>query len=93
MVPTTEGGTIAAQGGMVFDPNTGNPDGSGRQAFTSGGQPNIISVPTPLTNIMSYLPTANTGPAGQIFNNYIASGSEIYNIDQPDVAPEVHTHD
>jgi hypothetical protein len=85
MVPTTEGGMVPAQGGMVFDPNTGDSLGNGRQAFTTGGQVNVISVPQPLTNIMSYLPAPNTGPAGQIFNNYIASGSEIYNIDQPDV--------
>jgi Carboxypeptidase regulatory-like domain len=85
MVPTTEGGSIPAQGGMVFNPNTGNPDGTGRQAYTIGAQPNMISVPQPLTNILAYLPAPNTGPAGQIFNNYVASGSEIYNIDQPDV--------
>src|SRR5579872_4472012 len=34
MVPTTEGGLVQAQSGMVFAPNTGNPDGSGRQAIT-----------------------------------------------------------
>jgi len=85
MVPTTEGGSVPAQGGMVFDPNTGNSDGSGRQAITTGGQVNMIQVPQPLTNILAYLPAPNTGAAGQIYNNYIASGSEIYNIDQPDV--------
>ena len=34
---------------------------------------------------MSYLPTPNSGPAGAIFNNYIASASEIFDVDQPDV--------
>jgi hypothetical protein len=42
LVPTTEGGMIQAQQNMVFDPNTGNPDGTGRQAFTVNGVPNII---------------------------------------------------
>jgi len=42
MVPTTEGGTIQAQQNMVFDPTTGNPDGSGRKAFTVNGIPNMI---------------------------------------------------
>jgi Carboxypeptidase regulatory-like domain/TonB dependent receptor-like, beta-barrel len=42
MVPTTEGGTIQAQQNMVFDPTTGNPDGSGREAFAVGGIPNMI---------------------------------------------------
>ncbi|PYU97888.1 MAG: hypothetical protein DMG26_20140, partial [Acidobacteria bacterium] len=42
MVPTTEGGTIQAQQNMVFDPTSGNPDGTGRKAFTVGGVPNMI---------------------------------------------------
>ncbi len=85
MVPTTEGGSVPAQGGMVFDPNTGNPDGTGREAITKNGQVNMLTVPTAVTNIISYLPTPNSGPAGAIFNNYIASASEIFDVDQPDV--------
>jgi len=42
MVPTTEGGTIQAQQNMVFDWMTGNPDGTGRSAFTMNGVPNMI---------------------------------------------------
>jgi outer membrane receptor protein involved in Fe transport len=85
MVPTTEGGSVPAQGGMVFDPSTGNPDGSGREAYTTGGQVNVIPVSPPITNLMSYLPMPNTGAPGQIFNNYIGSGVELYDADQPDV--------
>ena len=85
MVPTTEGGSAPAQAGMVFDPTTGNPDGTGRQAITTNGQVNVIPVPMPLTNIMAYLPAPNRGASGAIFNNYTASGSEIYDVDQPDV--------
>lgn len=44
MVPTTEGGMIQAQQNMVFNPNTGSLDGSGRQAFTVNGVPNMIPV-------------------------------------------------
>jgi hypothetical protein len=83
MVPTTEGGAIAAQSGMVFAPNTGNPDGSGRQAITSGGRPNILTVPTAVSNIMNFLPMPNAA-AGQFFNNYIATGGERFNSDQVD---------
>lgn len=86
MVPTTEGGTIAAQAGMVFDPTTGsqsNP-GSGRSAITTGGKPNIIPVPTAVTNILNYLPLPNAGPPGALVNNYLASGSEQFNSDQVD---------
>ncbi len=35
MVPTTEGGMIQAQQNMIFDPNTGNANGAGREAFTA----------------------------------------------------------
>ena len=44
----TEGGTVAARGNMVFDPNTGAPDGSGREVYTLHGQPNIIPVAAPM---------------------------------------------
>jgi hypothetical protein len=85
MVPTTEGGSVAAQGGMVFNPTTGNPDGTGREAFTTNGQVNVIPVPQALTSIMGYLPSPNLGGPGAIVNNYLASGSELYDTDQPDV--------
>ena len=90
MVATTEGGVAPAQAGMVFDPNTGNldpntgkPDGGHRQAITTNGQVNIISVPTAVTNILKFLPMPNTNP-GSIANNYIASGSEKFDSDQVD---------
>ena len=42
MVPTTEGGTTELREGMIFDPFTGNPDGTGRSVFASGGRVNVI---------------------------------------------------
>lgn len=41
-VCTTEGATVPLQQGMVFDPTSGNADGSGRCVFSSGGQLNVI---------------------------------------------------
>lgn len=41
-VCTTEGGTTALRQGMVFDPTTGNADGTGRCVFSSAGQINVI---------------------------------------------------
>jgi len=41
-VCTTEGGTVPLQQGMVFDPTTGNADGTGRCVFSSAGQLNVI---------------------------------------------------
>ena len=84
-VQTTEGNTVPAQSGMVFDPTTGNADGTGRLAIASGGQVNVLpSVPTAVTNILAYLPMPNTGGAGAIANNYVATGSEAFNSDQGD---------
>ena len=43
-VCTTEGATVPLQHGMVFDPTTGNADGTGRCVFSSGGALNVIPV-------------------------------------------------
>jgi len=51
MVPTTEGETIQAQQNMIFDPLTGTPAGTGREAFTKGGVPNMI--PASMVNPVS----------------------------------------
>ena len=61
-VTTTEGAVVPAQAGMVFDPTTGNSDGTGRLAVASGGQVNVLpAVPAAVTNILSYLPLPNSG--------------------------------
>ncbi|MGD0124911.1 MAG: TonB-dependent receptor [Terriglobia bacterium] len=41
-VCTTEGAMVPLQQGMVFDPASGNPDGTGRCVFSSGGVLNVI---------------------------------------------------
>lgn len=84
LVPTTAGTMAPAQAGMVFDPTTGNPDGTGRQAISTNGQLNVLpSIPTAVTNILQFIPLPNTG-AGAIANNYIATGSEKFDSDQVD---------
>lgn len=82
MVPTTEGGSIAARDGMVFDPKISAPDGSGRRAFTSHGQPNIIPVAAPMQKLLNLLPLPNNGSA--IFNNYISEGVQRFDTNQYD---------
>jgi hypothetical protein len=84
LVPTTEGGSIPAQAGMIFNPSTGDLNtGSGRQAVTTGGQPNLIPVPAAVSNLLKFIPLPNTN-LGDIANNYIASGSEHFDSDQVD---------
>jgi len=85
MVTTTEGASVPAQAGMVFDPTTGNSDGTGRLAISSGGQVNVLpSVPSAVSNILNFLPPPSPSAAAAIANNYIASGSEKFNSDQFD---------
>ena len=70
---------------MVFDPTTGGPDGTGRSAISTNGQVNVLpSVPSPITSLLSLLPAPNTGGPGQIFNNYIGTGTERFRNDQVD---------
>jgi len=83
MVTTTEGKAVAAQQGMVFDPTTGNGDGTGRKAISTGGQVNVLSVPASITSILKFLPQPNIAGAG-IANNYDAIGAEQFNSDQVD---------
>jgi hypothetical protein len=82
-VPTTAGGTVPAQAGMIFAPTTGDATGAGRSAITTNGQVNVIPVPAAVTKILNFLPMPNTNP-GSIFNNYIGSGSEHFDSDQVD---------
>src|SRR5690348_3579723 len=85
MVTTTEGASVPAQAGMVFDPTTGNlSDGTGRKAISTGGVVNQLpSISTAVANIMNFLPPANVPGAGN-GDNYIASGSEKFDSDQVD---------
>jgi carboxypeptidase family protein/TonB-dependent receptor-like protein len=62
LVPTTEGGFTALREGMVFDPFTGNPDGTGRSVFSSGGQINVIPAARlngPMKQLMGLVPLPN----------------------------------
>ena len=62
LVPTTEGGFTALREGMIFDPFTGNPDGTGRSVFSSGGQVNVIPAARlngPMKQLMDLVPLPN----------------------------------
>lgn len=78
-VPTTEGGFAPLREGMVFDPYSGNADGSGRAVFSSGGRLNVI--PTSRLNaatskMLALVPKPNQ--AGDL-NNYFNSGTQRLN--------------
>src|SRR5256885_13587122 len=70
---------------MVFDPTTGNPDGTGRQAISSGGQVNVLPVPNAsMIQLLGFLPAPNFGAPGDVANNFAAGFSEKFDNDQYD---------
>ena len=87
-VMTTEGATVPARVGMVFDPTTGTIDPvtgvpTNRLAVSSGGQVNVFSsVPAPVTQLLSFLPMPQDDTS--ISGNYIATGSEKFDSSQFD---------
>ncbi len=79
MVPTTDGRTVALQQGMVFDPYSGNPDGTGRSVFSSGGNTNVIpaSRMNSATNkLLALVPLPNLYGEN---TNYFAAGNQRVN--------------
>lgn len=79
MVPTTEGAFVPLKEGMVFDPFTGNRDGTGRSVFSSGGRLNMIPssrLNGPTTTLLDLVPHPNL--AGDL-SNYFNSGTQRLN--------------
>jgi hypothetical protein len=78
MVPTTEGGTVPLQQGMIFDPYSGNTDGTGRSVFSSNGVVNVISqsrLNGPMTKLLALVPSPNL--AGDTLNYYNSSNQRL----------------
>ncbi|MFN7998218.1 MAG: TonB-dependent receptor [Bryobacteraceae bacterium] len=79
MVPTTEGGLAPLQEGMIFDPFTGNLDGTGRSVFSNGGRVNVIPssrLNHPTTTLLDLVPQPNL--SGDL-SNYFNSGTQRLN--------------
>lgn len=82
-------GDFSALGVPIFDPMSGNADGSGRSQFPNNQLPaNRISPAA--KNLVALLPAPNFGPPGAYNNNFISSGSEAFNSDQFDIRAD-HT--
>jgi hypothetical protein len=79
LIPTTEGGTTALREGMIFDPFSGNQDGTGRSVFSSGGQVNVIPqarLNGPMLKLLALVPLPNLD--GDT-DNYFATGVQPLN--------------
>jgi hypothetical protein len=75
MIPTTEGGLVPLQQGMIFDPFSGNLDGTGRSVFSSGGRVNVIPTSrlnAPMMKMLALVPPPNRpGDNANYFNTGI----------------------
>jgi Carboxypeptidase regulatory-like domain/TonB dependent receptor-like, beta-barrel len=75
VVPTTEGGLVPLRQGMVFDPFSGNLDGTGRSVFSSGGRLNVIPqsrLNGPMMKMLALVPLPNReGDNDNYFNTGI----------------------
>ncbi|MCL4781888.1 MAG: TonB-dependent receptor [Bryobacterales bacterium] len=83
-VPTTEGTLTQLREGMVFDPYSGNLDGTGRSVFSSGGRINVI--PTARLNpaiakLTALIPQPNR--PGDL-ENYFNQGTQRFNRNNMD---------
>ena len=74
----------ASSSNQAFDPSTNPNSPVGRTPYPG----NIIpagQLSAPAINLLKLLPAPNSGPAGAITNNYVASGTGGFNNDQFDV--------
>src|SRR5947209_3469556 len=79
LVPTTEGGSVPLQEGMIFDPFSGILDGTGRAVFSDGGALNVIPTArlnAPMKTLLDLVPNPNL--PGET-SNYFNSGTQRLN--------------
>ena len=75
-------GDLSDLGVPIYDPNTGNPDGSGRTPFPGANLAGRISPPA--AALLAALPAPNIPTTNAAANNYTTSAVEPYNTNQWD---------
>jgi hypothetical protein len=84
LVPTTEGNLTPLREGMIFDPYSGNLDGTGRSVFSSNGRINVIPTSrfnAPMLKLLALVPHANR--PGDL-SNYFNQGTQRLNRNNVD---------
>ena len=83
LVTTTEGASVQARAGMVFDPTTGETStGAGRHVFSKNDQVDVVPVAPPIAKLLRDLPFPNFG--NDVFNNFVFVSSQHFDSDQYD---------
>lgn len=93
MVQTTEGATVPELDNMIFDPTTGNADGTGRQVFSYQGNVNVIppsQFDPAVQKMLALLPDPNVAGRTDRTNNYFVSAPFIFDRHQVDSKFDYH---
>lgn len=69
-------GDFSSVSQIIYDPNTGNPDGSGRSAFPGNKIP-LDRIDSIAQKLQSFYPGINNGTQTTFTNNYFAAGGPI----------------
>ncbi|MES1258939.1 MAG: carboxypeptidase-like regulatory domain-containing protein, partial [Acidobacteriota bacterium] len=77
-------GDLSALGVPIYNPFTGNPDGTGRSPFPGNVIPASLISP-PVATLLSKLPAANVTPANAAENNFVSSGVQPFDTNQFDL--------
>ena len=81
---TERTGDLSDLGVPIFDPSSGNADGTGRVQFPGNVIP-ASRISQPAANLLGVLPTPNLTPANPADNNYTTSAVEKFDTNQFDI--------
>src|SRR5215472_2722626 len=87
LIPAGTDCNVTHLAGCIYDPNTGNADGTGRTAFPGNIIPSNRIDPA-AAKMISLIPAPNVGDpnsATNIANNYIPVGAPTYNLSRVDI--------
>ena len=84
LTPAERTGNLSDLGVTIYNPFTGNPDGTGRSPFPNATIPSTL-IPTPINNLINALPLPNVSNPNPTANNYATSTVEDYPTNQFDI--------
>lgn len=88
-LPPTElrGGNFASTGTVIYDPRTGNANGTGRIPFAFANCPGVTSTSDPRFAACNYIPTNRLSPAAQRLLAYLPAPTGAGNVNNYVSAP------
>jgi hypothetical protein len=93
-IPTAaeRNGNLSDLGVPIYDPFSGNPDGTGRTLLGGSAIP-VSRISTPAANLMAALPLPNLTPETPAANNFATSGVESFDSNQFDIRGDQYISD